>query len=118
MPPADHVPGNPNIDKLGSVGKPVLYCEVRIVKAKRAFTLRRVIVAALVDDLGFRLKGRKSMGKPSRDEQLATILKAELYPKPLAIGRRPRTNINRHIEEPPPTASYEFCLGVWRRLKV
>jgi acyl-CoA synthetase (AMP-forming)/AMP-acid ligase II len=31
LPPADHVPGNPNIDKLGSVGKPVLYCEVRIV---------------------------------------------------------------------------------------
>ena len=29
--PADHVPGNPMIGKLGSVGRPVIYADVRIV---------------------------------------------------------------------------------------
>lgn len=29
--PADHIPGNPRIDKMGSIGKPVVYCDLRIV---------------------------------------------------------------------------------------
>jgi acyl-CoA synthetase (AMP-forming)/AMP-acid ligase II len=29
--PADHVPGNPMISKLSSVGKPILYCDLRIM---------------------------------------------------------------------------------------
>ncbi len=29
--PADHVPGNPRIDKLGSVGQPIIYGDLRIV---------------------------------------------------------------------------------------
>lgn len=29
--PADHVPGNPRIDKLGSIGQPVIYSDLRIV---------------------------------------------------------------------------------------
>lgn len=31
LPPADHVPGNPMIGKLSSVGKPILYGDIRIV---------------------------------------------------------------------------------------
>jgi acyl-CoA synthetase (AMP-forming)/AMP-acid ligase II len=31
LPPADHVPGNPMIGKLSSVGRPVVYADVRVV---------------------------------------------------------------------------------------
>ena len=31
LPPADHVPGNPMIGKLASVGKPMIYAELRVV---------------------------------------------------------------------------------------
>ena len=31
LPPADHVPGNPMIGKLGTVGKPVIYGDLRVV---------------------------------------------------------------------------------------
>jgi hypothetical protein len=43
---------------------------------------------------------------------------AELYPEPLAIGRRAGSQIDNYVVNPPARTAHQLCLFLWRTLEM
>lgn len=91
---------------------------LRVIEAHRALGFGRVVIGALVDDLGIRLPRDETVQEAFGDQQLFAVLETQLDPDPAAEGRAALADIDGHVEQPPAPAAHQLGLPVRGRLEM